>query len=51
MGYTGVIDFIDIGIGQYRFYIFNFADFFISLGIILYLISFIKSRFTNDEQK
>ena len=51
MDYTGVIDFIDIGIGQYRFYIFNFADFFISLGIILYLISFIKSRFTNDQQK
>jgi len=44
MGYNGVIDFIDIGIKGYRFYIFNFADFFISLGIILYLISFIKSK-------
>tara|TARA_B100000029_G_scaffold57953_1_gene52320 strand:- start:1647 stop:2138 length:492 start_codon:yes stop_codon:yes gene_type:complete len=51
MGYTGVIDFIDIGIKQYRFYIFNFADFFISLGIILYLISFIRSRFINDGHK
>ena len=48
MGYNGVIDFIDIGIKEYRFYIFNFADFFISLGIILYLISFIKSKITNE---
>jgi len=48
MGYYGVIDFIDIGIKEYRFYIFNFADFFISLGIILYLISFIKSKIINE---
>ena len=48
MGYNGVIDFIDIGIKDYRFYIFNFADFFISLGIILYLISFIKSKTINE---
>ena len=49
MGYRGVIDFIDIGIKNYRFYIFNFADFFISLGIILYLISLIKSKTTNEQ--
>ena len=48
MGYRGVIDFIDIGIKNYRFYIFNFADFFISLGIILYLISLIQSKATNE---
>ena len=48
MDYRGVIDFIDIGIKGYRFYIFNFADFFISLGIILYLISFIKSKIINE---
>ena len=48
MDYRGVIDFIDIGIKEYRFYIFNFADFFISLGIILYLISFIKSKTINE---
>ena len=48
MNYNGVIDFIDIGIKEYRFYIFNFADFFISLGIILYLISFIKSKIINE---
>ena len=49
MGYSGVIDFIDIGIKNYRFYIFNFADFFISLGIILYLISFIKPKTINEQ--
>ena len=49
MGYKGVIDFIDIGINDYRFYIFNFADFFISLGIILYLISFIKPKTVNEQ--
>ena len=49
MSYNGVIDFIDIGIKEYRFYIFNFADFFISLGIILYLISFIKSKIINEQ--
>ena len=48
MSYNGVIDFIDIGINEYRFYIFNFADFFISLGIILYLISLIKSKIINE---
>ena len=48
MDYRGVIDFIDIGIKGYNFYIFNFADFFISLGIILYLISFIKSKTINE---
>ena len=48
MGYNGVIDFIDIGIKEYRFYIFNFADFFISLGIILYLIFLIKSKIINE---
>jgi len=41
MNYKGVIDFIDIGYYNYRFYIFNFADSFITIGIILYIISFI----------
>ena len=50
MNYKGVIDFIDIGINdQYRFFVFNFADSFITIGIILYLLSFIKIRFYNDK--
>ena len=48
--YSGVIDFIDIGINNYRFYIFNFADFFISIGIILYLFSFIINNSLNDKK-
>ena len=41
LGYSGVVDFIDVGYDYYyRFYIFNFADSFITVGIILYILSF-----------
>ncbi len=36
LGYEGVVDFIDIGINQYRWYIFNVADGAITIGIIIY---------------
>jgi len=36
--YAGVIDFIDVGIGTHRWYIFNIADSAVTVGIILYLI-------------
>jgi len=35
--YRGVIDFIDIGIGHYRWYTFNIADAAITLGLIIFL--------------
>ena len=35
--YHGVIDFIDIGIGDFRFYIFNIADMAVTIGIILFI--------------
>ena len=38
LGYRGVIDFIDIGIGHYRWFIFNLADTSITIGVILYFI-------------
>ena len=38
MEYEGVIDFIDIGVNSYRWYIFNLADTFITIGIILYFV-------------
>ena len=36
IGYKGVIDFIDIGINQYRWYIFNVADVSITIGLMIY---------------
>ena len=36
--YLGVVDFIDIGYKNYRWYTFNIADSAVTLGIILYLI-------------
>jgi signal peptidase II len=36
----GVVDFIDVGIGQHRWPIFNVADMAVSSGAILLLISF-----------
>ena len=51
MDYQGVIDFIDVGINNHiRFpYVFNLADSFITIGISLYFISFIKIKFFNDK--
>lgn len=48
--YTGVIDFISIinplnvmlNIGPSRWYIFNLADLFISIGLIIYIASFFR---------
>ena len=37
---AGVVDFIDIGIGSHRFWIFNVADSAVSIGAVLLLISF-----------
>ncbi len=36
--YTGVVDFIDIGINQHRWYIFNVADASVTIGITLVLL-------------
>ena len=38
LDYSGVIDFIDIGFGNFRWFIFNLADTFITIGVILYFI-------------
>jgi len=37
-GYDGVVDFIDIGINNFRWYVFNVADASISIGAILYIL-------------
>ena len=40
--YKEVIDFIDMGIGRYRWFTFNIADSFVVIGIILALIFYLK---------
>ena len=37
---AGVVDFIDVGIGTSRFWIFNIADSAVSVGAVLLLLSF-----------
>lgn len=39
MSERGVVDFIDIGIGRSRFYIFNVADVMLWAGVILFVYS------------
>jgi signal peptidase II len=47
-GYNGVVDFIDIGIGTHRWYIFNVADSAVSIGIALYFAhSYFYSKTVN----
>ena len=38
LSYSAVIDFIDIQINNFHWFIFNFADIFISLGVIILII-------------
>ena len=45
MYYSSVIDFIDISINNFHWFIFNVADIFISLGVILLIIlEFFKKK-------
>ena len=36
--YEGVVDFIDIGAGGFRWYTFNIADSAVTIGVILFLV-------------
>ena len=36
--YEGVVDFIDVGAGSFRWYTFNIADSAVTIGVILYLL-------------
>ena len=40
----GVVDFIDVGFGNARFYTFNVADAGVSLGVALFLLTMLRSR-------
>ena len=43
-----VIDFIDFYYDNYSFYVFNFADTFITIGVIFYIFSMLNSKFTTN---
>jgi signal peptidase II len=43
----GVVDFIDVGIGEHRFYIFNVADIGITLGAVL--LAYVLYRFPDPD--
>ena len=40
---NGVVDFIDIGLGDVRFWIFNVADMGVTFGAIMLIIAMLKS--------
>jgi signal peptidase II len=45
-----VIDFIDMGFGTYRWPVYNLADAAVTIGGILLIISFSRSRDTETDQ-
>ena len=47
LGGLVVIDFIDIGIGGFRWYTFNLADASISIGLLIFLYQTYFSKRTN----
>ena len=50
--YSGVIDFIDIGINSFRFYIFNIADMSVTIGILLFIYyNLLEDSRLNDNQE
>jgi signal peptidase II len=44
----GVVDFIDVGIDSHRFYIFNVADFGITVGSIIIGLVLLRESSTNE---
>ncbi|MEP7384412.1 MAG: signal peptidase II [Gemmatimonadota bacterium] len=40
---AGVVDFIDIGVGDVRFWIFNVADMGVSIGAVMLVISMLRA--------
>ncbi len=49
--YMEVIDFIDVGIGRWRWPTFNVADSFVTIGLILLIIYFIFIDTSHKEMK
>ena len=50
--YNGVVDFIDIGYLDFRWYIFNFADIYITIGILVYILySYLDNKLEIDKRE
>ena len=51
MFYGKVVDFLDLMIGNFHWYIFNIADSSVTIGMILFIIHsiYIEQKKTNDE--
>ena len=49
--YVGVVDFIDVGVGGFRWYTFNIADTAVTLGIISYFIHSLLTSKPNIVEK
>jgi signal peptidase II len=49
--YNGVIDFIDIGIKNSRWYVFNIADASISIGLFIFLYNFFMIKTNKSIEK
>lgn len=47
----GVVDFIDVGIGGSRFYIFNVADIGLSVGALLIAYALLRTEMMKSEQE
>lgn len=47
----GVVDFIDVGIGAHRFWIFNVADAGISIGAVLLIILLLREEPTSSTSR
>ena len=43
-----VVDFIHVYYESYSFYIFNLADTFITIGVIIYILNIIIPKFTGN---
>ena len=49
--FLGVVDFIDVGFGQLRWYVFNVADAAVTVGIIFYLGHLLLKGRAQDEPR
>jgi len=47
----GVVDFVDLGVGQFRWYTFNLADVWVTLGLAGLAVMFVVEEMKNSRSK